>query len=227
MNEVTIKQQVNLLDKRFRESESVLSGKRIFSIWGGLIALLALYSGYSYYENIRLTDEAATLKVQHQTVVARLDDMTRKAQPGQSSQLENEVAFLNQEKEKKIRINSVLSGADIGNTTGFSGHMEGLARQVVPKIWLKAVRIDEGGKSLGIYGSALDAEIVPRYLQKLSDETAYAGADFKTFIMERPELEEETKKTEPASLTKGKKEKKKLAPQIDFLIQTSLIKKEE
>jgi len=217
MNEVTVIQQVNLLDKRFREEEALLSTKRIINIWMILIGVFTLHSFYTYYETTRLENDAAALKEQHDVVALRLEQVTKTVQPGESSQLENEIAQLVREREEKIRIRNALTGTDLGNTAGFSAHLEGLARQVIPKIWLTGIHIDEGGKNLGIFGSAMDAEIVPRYLQNLSSEDAFSGSDFRSFIMQRPEVEGD----DVTQSAKDKKEKKKLAPQIDFVIQTS------
>jgi hypothetical protein len=54
-------------------------------------------------------------------------------------------------------------------------------------VWLTGVTISDGGEQLGLAGSTLDAQLVPRYLQQLSAEQAYKGREFKTFQMLRGE----------------------------------------
>lgn len=219
MTEETIQQQVNLLDKRFREDETLLSPKRIIQAWVVVLVLMALYSAYSYYDITELEKRAAIKQDEVDNVTQVLNKLESLTPQGTIESLEQEVEELKKEKERKLLVKDILRGTELGNITGFSRHMEGLARQIIPNLWLTSISIEDGGKSLAIAGSAIEPKLVPRYLQMLSNEQSFAGSEFRTFLMGIPEQEEDASKKGQAK-DKPPKALNKGLSYINFAIRT-------
>lgn len=225
MDEENVQQQINLLDKRFREEEALLSAKRIMGIWLGVVGLLAVYSVYAFYNATKLEQKAASVLAEKKKVSDVLANLEKVIPKGTVRSLEIEVERLKSERDRKLQIKSLLSGMALGNIKGFSGHLEGLAKEIIPDVWLTSIDIDNGGQILGIQGSTLDPKLVPRFMQRLSSEQAFAGSEFKTFIINTPEDEE--KDTTGKNSDKGKQAKPVEPHYVNFIINTSEIKEED
>ena len=91
----------------------------------------------------------------------------------------------------------LLKSGAAGQTTGFAGRMEGLARRHVDGLWIDSLMISGTNGSMSIAGATLDADIVPEYLQNLAREPVLNGTRFDEFIIERPVRV--ASKTEPAA----------------------------
>ncbi|GAB4350704.1 MAG: hypothetical protein Kow006_13750 [Gammaproteobacteria bacterium] len=181
-------QQVNLYQ---RERHVAPRPTYAYALLGVVVSVLVVFalvytSVHWQFEQVRLervrsSEQRASLTKQKEALHQQLK------QQRVSVALTAEKERLEREREAKRQVLSLLSGDAAGNQEGFSGHLEGLARRPVKGLWLTGIRIDAGGARLALSGSALEAELVPRYLQALSDEPAFAGHEFLTLNMERPE----------------------------------------
>ena len=88
-------------------------------------------------------------------------------------------------KGRRQLIDSLSTRVDDG--AGMSVYLAGLARRRLDGLWLTGVQIAKGGAELQIKGSALDPELVPRLVQRLSAEAEFQGRKFRTLTIERPE----------------------------------------
>lgn len=186
MAEEVLKQQINLLDARFRSEDIKFSATQIAIISVvALTGMLAFY-GYTQYEVSNLKKENATLESLQAKNQKQLDELGIKLKPvTKDPRLDEELQNKLAEKQRKEHIIALLSGKEFGNTTGFSSHFEGIARQTPSGIWIKDIMIQSGGTQLGINGSTVKPELVPVMLQNLSRESAFSGTDFSNFTMER------------------------------------------
>jgi hypothetical protein len=87
------------------------------------------------------------------------------------------------EVEDKTRVLDLLSGESVGNTDGFSAHLEALGRRHPYGLWLDTIRIADGGRELMLAGRTLQARLVPEFLNDLQREPALAGTAFASFTM--------------------------------------------
>ncbi len=199
-----MKQQVNLLPLVIQK-QRILSSRLLLGSWLMLIVLLVLISGNEFYKVMELRQSLADLDFNKIQVQDRLDKLATNM-PGKDEAefLTSEIDRLEAEAKTKRRVISELSGRAIGNTVGFSGYLEGFAKQISDGIWLRRISIADGGSDLNIDGTTLSPALVPRFLNDLSNEKVFTGSVFKSFIMNRPEDGEE------------------LSQKIDFTIQTSL-----
>lgn len=127
----------------------------------------------------------------------------------QQQTIDEKLAELNAEKERLLKDNSLAQETELlkkdvsfrrellasvepdSNTMGggFSDHLEGLARQHIDGMWFTEIELYQGGQQLALLGQTRAPEYVPRYLQRLSDESIFEGHQFRIFRIYTPEGE--------------------------------------
>ena len=185
-------QQINLYQETFRRGASWLSARRILKMSGAFIGLLLLL----YAQALAATWlEARSVKALERRKVEQEQRLIElKAQivdPAEGEVLASEIDALLEEVRVRQRLYEVLEPGAAGNTEGFSSHLVGLARQRIHGVWLRSIRIGQGGQELALVGSTLNPEGVPQLLEKLSAEPAFMGRQFRRLLLQR-ESEEST-----------------------------------
>lgn len=185
-------QQVNLYQPIFRRQKRVFSALALVQVT--LVVVLAFAAVYAYgaWRVHVLAADLVEQEARRDAALARLAELDKRLPPLQGSRLlEAEVARLESALEAKRRVAAALdSGAGPG-ARGFSAHLEGLARQHIQGIWLTGVEIGEAGALLGLKGGALQAELVPEYVQRLAREPVFQGLRFRILRLGRPEADSE------------------------------------
>ena len=183
-------QQVNLYQPTVRKRWKLFSIQMTLSIALAMsVILMAVY--YSAYRNQQeIAMSLQKTKLQEEGQLKRMAELQTKLYPkSKSQQMEQKLDLLKAERRQKYRVLNRLQDQRISNTAGFSTYFEALANQRLPELWLTRIRIHEGGEQLFLDGSALQADLVPQYLQRLATEAAYKGRVFQTFTLTRPEDE--------------------------------------
>lgn len=180
-------QQINLYQPMFRRQDKVFSAMTMIQTSFLFLVVLTIIFFYGQYKikpmKIQLqkvTRDVASLQSQVNTY------KTRTPIQGKSKLLENEIARLQKELQQREEIQSILKRQELGNSTGFSGYMEALAREHVQGTWLTALAIKNGGKDLSLQGKTLASELVPRYIQRLAKEDLLSGITFNVMELQRP-----------------------------------------
>lgn len=180
-------QQINLYQPIFRKQPKVFSALTILQTVLVVFAGLLLIYAYGRWQDAKLGHTLSELEAQRAAGLNRMQALAQKYPPRTKSPLlEQQVQRLVAERDAKQRILAALSGKTPANTAGFSTFLVGLARERVNGLWLTDFAIHHGGADINLAGSALRPELVPRYLQKLSSESAFSGKTFKTLLMTRP-----------------------------------------
>ncbi|MCI0401403.1 MAG: PilN domain-containing protein [Gammaproteobacteria bacterium] len=181
-----MKQQINLYQPIFRTEKKVFTALAMAEICGMVIVGLAVMYGYAAWQVHGLKKEVSKIEEQRNVALKKIDNLHEQF-PGRekSKQLEDEIQELTQELMARTRIADILSGGALGNTNGFSDYLEALARRHVQGTWLTEVSISNGGQTIGIAGSTLVPDLVPMYLQRLSDEEVFKGLSFNVMQMQR------------------------------------------
>lgn len=180
-------QQINLYQPMFRRQEKVFSAMTMMQT--SLLFLIVLSTIYFYgqYRINPLQIELQKFTRDVRSLQSRVDGYRRKLpQPGKSQLLDTEIARLEKELQQRRQIQDILQRQELGNAQGFSAYLKALARQHVQGTWLTRVAIDNGGKSLSLQGKTLSSELVPRYIQRLSEESTLAGLSFNVMELRRP-----------------------------------------
>ncbi len=182
-----MRQQVNLYQPIFRRERRVFSAVTIAQAAALVVAGLALMYGYARAQLAQLETERARLEAQVAERAARVERLARQYPPRRRDEaLARRVAALERELEAKRELAEGLEGGRFGNAQGLSPYLEALARRRVNGLWLRTVAVGDGGAALLLEGSALDARLVPRLVQALGREPAYAGRAFERLVIERP-----------------------------------------
>ena len=179
-------QQINLYQERFRKQKSRLSSARLLKAVAALAGLMLGLGLLFLLQAGQRQAQLDTLQAQQKAKMAQLASLQQQVQSRhKDAALQARVDALMREIDTKQKIMKILGEQRFGNIEGFTGHVRGLARQRLDGLWLTQVRIGQGGATLGMKGRALKAALLPRYLQRLSGETVFAGKTFETLSMER------------------------------------------
>lgn len=170
-------QQINLFNPKLQRQ------KKIFSAVAMLQALLLIGIGgaaLAAFMNYRVALTERLAETGRQQVAlreARLAQVARDFAPRKrDAALAQEVA----DAEASLRVlqdaKEMLLRGDFGNAVGYSVYLRGLARQTVTGVWLTKLTIS--GNDMGIEGSSVRADLVPRYISRLAGEPAFEGKSF-------------------------------------------------
>jgi len=183
-------QQINLYQPLFRKQEKIFSAKTM--VQGALLVLtgVVLFYGYALWQTRALMAQLDSIQQRHDQVAQQTLELSRRyPERGKDQALAQQVETLRQQVQLRQQVVARLADRNEGNTAGYSDYLTGLARQRLPQLWLTHIGIRQGGRLLELDGSTLQADQVPLFLQRLTAEKAFAGAEFRYFTMNRPDKE--------------------------------------
>lgn len=182
-----LNQQINLYQPIFRRQKKVFSAVTMLQICAFFVVVFT--SLYLYTQmRLQLLQEQMD-RVNHDISQMNIQMSRREAKTpvvSNSKLLENEIAKLGGELEKRKQVQALLSSQQVGNTSGLSVYLESFARQHVQGMWLTGFTISSGGKMLGLRGKTLYSELVPVYIAKLADELPLKGTSFNVMELSLP-----------------------------------------
>ncbi len=182
-----MKQRINLYRDELKGERIALPAQSLAYAVLGLIVVLGGVQALVQWRaqaHIEATQASqARLKTQN-AEVERLSAVL--AARKKDSVLEQRQARLERELSLRSRVLGVVSGQRYGNVQGFSAHLAGLGRQHREGLWLTEIELSTE-QGVRLRGHTLDERLLPAYLKALSHEPAYAGSEFSTFWMGRPE----------------------------------------
>lgn len=176
-------QQINLYQPIFRRQRKIFSAVTIMQAAGlFVVGLLAIY-GFARWQVASLESQVESLEAQRDAAMTQLQTLTGTPQVARSRLLDRQLTSLEQETAQKQRLLAALETRRFGNDAGFSAHLSALARQRVNGLWLTRITLSESAVELA--GRTEAGELVPRYLSRLGQETAFAGTDFARIELSR------------------------------------------
>lgn len=181
-------QQINLFQPIFRKERKVLSFEALVQISGIVIAGLAALYGYGVWSNNQLANDLSSTKKRHDERITMLERISREAASHtDGDDVEQEIKRLEAELAAERYIVSILGKDKLGKALGFSEYLEIFSRRVVQGMWIRQFSIVDGGEHMLIKGGALSADLLPLFLQGLSEEPSLAGLEFTVLQMAREE----------------------------------------
>lgn len=179
--------QINLVNPDLIPTQAVFPLKSVVQALG-FIALglsLLVWFAQNQVQQLQLEAEASQQRLSAQKDrITRLAEVVglRKPNPEVAAQLleiQNEKAALKQ-------INELLhTGGTPGTANGYSNHLYGLAQQTTPGVWLTGLAFHNNQMSLE--GMALNADVLPSYLNVLQKVPSLKGQSFSIFEMKKDE----------------------------------------
>ncbi len=181
-------QRINLYRESLSRTPSSAAGRQLLVAACAALVLALAWYGWSRWELEQARSELARLGAEQSELEARVARVEAELrQRAASGVLDREAERLQQELAAKRAVLAVLSSDQAGNRQGFSAHLEGLARRPVTGLWLTGITIGAGGARLGLEGSVLEADLLPRFLEAIGREPTFAGHEFQTLRMLREE----------------------------------------
>nr|WP_282562687.1 PilN domain-containing protein [Marinobacter panjinensis] len=152
------------------------------------LAVIVVAAGVARYQESRLQAETRGLQYQNERLQRSVEQLTKEVEarqpdPDVEAALERVTATLARRQRLLDRVENLIAA----ETTGFSSPLSALARQVPQGLWLTNIRLDASNGAVGLAGKAQSGRLVPVYLEKLGDESAFAGKTFGSFRLDREE----------------------------------------
>ena len=161
----------------------------LFTGVGALLAVLVLaVAGEFYLRGIEADRDAVAAKLRtQQAALARMQEtLTAPAID----------PFLTAELERLRRMHGHLNANLLAvskhqgaTADGFSDFFAGLARNTVEGLWFSNVGLLAGGREVLLKGQTTQPSLVPRLLQTLAVERAFAGRTFRKVSFERNDVD--------------------------------------
>lgn len=179
-------QQVNLYTDAFKPRKVILSLDQIVL---SAVAMLALLVLITFLYRMTLEDAREDLVASQAKETMMIERVSAMEKEVSLRVLDESLVLANQRLKEKIRARESMIGmleALVLDDQGmrFSEVMIALARQNLDSLWLERIELGLSGQSLSLKGTALNAESVPTYLQKLRQESAFVGRNFTLFQLE-------------------------------------------
>lgn len=179
------RQQINLYQPLADESSQPFSARTASLAIAAVAAAIVLIWAYGSWEISRLQNSVNALterqRRQDEAVAAAGSMHAARANP---AELQAQIKELSAEIALRRKALARLKQGAEGRRTGFAAALEGLARRNVQGLWLSRLVLS-GSSDMTLEGTALDADLVPRYLHGLSADPSLAGEHFDELVIER------------------------------------------
>lgn len=173
--------QISLYNPSFRPQKKAFTAKAILQALGVMVLLVAA----AYYSAARqvgqLQAHVAAAERQLQARLERLKAAPGGAKAGDEKQLDARIAELQaalQANENLLAQTAATPGSEYAET------LRALARQRLEGVWLTSISLDGPGAELSLAGRALEASLVPQYIDRLRQDPAMLGRRFATLSIE-------------------------------------------
>ncbi|WP_342114803.1 PilN domain-containing protein [Pseudoduganella sp. OTU4001] len=180
-------QQINLFNPIFLKQKKIFTAVHMVQTLGVIAVGAVLLAVYGAIKTSQLEQAVNARKSAAAAAEARLAQVTKEFPPKQKSQaLESDLARMQQELKSLHEVQGILERGELGNTAGYSEYFRALARQHVDGVWLTGLNVVGAGKEIGLEGRALQPELVPGYIQRLTREAVLQGKTFGSLEIARP-----------------------------------------
>lgn len=207
-------QQINLFNESLLEKRSLYSA----SSMGGMILISGLLIVLLFSVLQWRLSQVIALESQSAQRLTALDLELKNARashavPAHDPKLAQELTTLQDELKQTRRALDILGSNELGNTQGFSEYMLAFARQIPERVWLTGFDYEAEISRLSIHGRALQADLVPQFVNQLKREKIMKGKAFAALDLERPQLENGSSAQD--------RQKAVLAPYVEFEFHTT------
>ncbi len=171
-------QQINLYNPRFRKKTNYVTLSALAALAGGvMVAMLA--SALLVQQRVAAV-QAEAARVQHQ--FSQMEQVQKaigaKAPPQKNPLVADQLAQAESDNRALREVSNILEQGELGNTRGYSAYFSAFARSRVQGLWLTGVQIVGAGNEIGLQGRAVQAALLPGYLNGLAREPVLKGKAF-------------------------------------------------
>ena len=201
-------QQVNLYRDELKTQKLNYSALMLLQLSIIFIVVFSAVAGFRAFQLQQLQSNLVVKQQEQKVVMANLQNLQAEfSKRKKDMTLTKRTVEKTKELSNKQKVLGILSQDEFGNTKGFIEHISGLARQRIEGLWLTQIRIAGGGTDVALHGTTSKPALLPKYLQRLSAEKAFAGTEFQSLLMKRQDKKKQwlnfslqNKKTSEANL---------------------------
>lgn len=184
-------QRINLLRDGLEERQLPWSATHGLLLSLAALLLVGLWAAVEQRRLAQLRAQTAAEQVRieaAQAAVVELGKALEQHQPSKTLPVQIEVARRELDGRRWLLAQlRQVQGED--GASALSDYLAALGRQRLEPAWLTAITLvaEADAVEVGLRGQSLDAETVPRYLQRLGEEPALVGREFSLFALAQPE----------------------------------------
>lgn len=177
-------QQINLYQPMFRQERKLFSALALLQIGLACLLVMALIGVYFQVQLHRFQASEHALGNQLGYLENALAALQQDAGDPALAALDRHIAGLESSVQHR---ESLLDGMTrlAGERNGFVPYLMALSEQRIPGLWLTGIHLGAGGHSVRLSGVALEAGLIPRYLERLPEDPRLRGLDFSQVQINR------------------------------------------
>ena len=180
-------QQINLYQAQFLPQAHQFSSTFMLRVAGIALLAMAIIYGFAWQRVTNTERELQLVALQESAAIERLENLkpliaSVTGERSWSEQLDDALHSL----QERQAVLSLVQGASVDETQGFSRHLRALARQDIEGIWLTHIVLSATGDKTRLEGHALRAELIPPYVQGLTEDPPFATQRFNRFRIDTP-----------------------------------------
>lgn len=185
-------QQINLVNITLIKQKPFITLNSLTAILAAMVVTMVGYSAY-------LQKEVSALKMQRQEIANNLTNTQNEikalalshAPQEKDNSLEKQITLLEKKIDLQQQILTLLSHSTNTPSNSYAGLMRAFARQNVDGLWLTGFSVDSQTDTINIQGKSLYSDLVPQYIERLSNESALKGKQFTGLNINLPKIETE------------------------------------
>jgi hypothetical protein len=182
-----VRQQINLYQPLFRPGRTALPARSVLQLLVIFtVGLLAVWL-FDAWRVHRLEREVLAMEARQADQSALLQAVGDARAYPSSIDLKPQWQQTHDQLAQHRQALATLNAGAAGTRSGFAAALASLARHHIDGIWLEHVRFSNGGRLQALEGTALDADLVPRYLHSLAGESVLRGTQIDDFRIDRSE----------------------------------------
>ncbi len=180
-------QQINLFNPRFRKEKRYLTAPALTLMLAAALAGSLAFAVAARSRAAGLEAEAAAVKAQLAEAETRKQTVLAALVPRAKDAAVEEALAAGEADSRALRgVSAILEQDKVGNPHGYAAYFHALARNRVTGLWLTGVQVDGAQADIGLRGRALQAELLPGYLNGLAREPVLQGKAFGHVEIGRP-----------------------------------------
>lgn len=181
-----MRQQINLYQQGLIDRPAPLAARQAGRLLVLALVCAVLLGSYGYWRGNELESQRALLAQRQEQMRTRIADLEQQFPLRQISPLlQQRVARLEQELNQLEQTLDFVLQEEQGRNKEMLAALEGLAQRRHAGLWLKQIRLSRQGYDVELSGRAFTPELVPDYLQWLSDEGVFYGLTFSRLRLAR------------------------------------------
>lgn len=181
-------QQINLYSPPEKKVRLNLRSLAVLLVCG--VVMIAAAAAYIEYQITQMAHSTAAAQISLQQLKDQLAVQKAKLKVSEDPYLVAELDRLRSDRKSIDVLLSVIESQDRSSESLYSDYLRGLARHPVAGLRIEKLEVAEAQGVLILRGSTQSPALVPKLLEKLSQERVFDGITFSDVVVERPDTAE-------------------------------------